>query len=136
MKNTKSKILLSLLLIALSSLLFYWFQLRPTQIKHFCSWVKQTSNTIPYRPAVSEEQLKNEGKIKECGKAPTEQPPFDSSSLDFNIRRGNIFYESCVENNKSVISEYTKEQKEVPAKVWYEEASKEEYAFCLHDKGL
>lgn len=111
--------------------LFYWYQLRPAAIKHECSWVKKHTDAIPAKVGMTEEQLKEKGMIKTCPPFPTNNP--NSSAFDALSDPNNAI--SCIYNNDDVINA-NRQQKYVPAKDWYEAATKEEYAFCLHDKGL
>jgi hypothetical protein len=120
---------LSVLLLSIGaiSLFFYWHSIRPAQIKQACSWVKKHSNAIQSRKGMTEEELKAKGMIKACPPTPTMRP--NEGYLSQWEKS------SCVNNNREVIKN-NKPQKYVPAKEWYVKATKEEYTFCLHDKGL
>ncbi len=120
--------------LLIGSFLFYWYQIRPAQIKHECSWIKKHSDAIPARPAMTETELRTKGLIRTCP-TPTITPaegymPLEQRRIFFL----NLF--SCENDNKQVIAEYKNAKPAVPAKDWYEAATKEEYTFCLHDKGL
>lgn len=108
---------------------FYWFQVRPSQIKHECSWVKRHADAIPAKAGKTETQLKAEGKLKDCAAIPASSN--NEPGVTFSLLRNNL----CYVENAEVIKR-NKPQTYVPAKNWYEKATKEEYTFCLHDKGL
>lgn len=129
MKLFKRKYLLviPLVLIFLGAV-FYWYEWRPIQIKHECSWVKKHRDAVPARVGKTEAQLKAEGKIKTCPPTPTLKP--GQGYLQQLFESG-----FCNSDNQKVINE-NKPQKYIPAKTWYVKATKEEYNFCIHDKGL
>ncbi len=129
MKSKKIRVagILLLLLPVLGSL-FYWYEIRPAQIKHDCSWIKKHSNAIPAREGKTKEQLLAEGKLKVCPDLLTSDYPEGSAFYLLDVRRCEVENDAIVNQNKP--------QQYVPAKDWYEEATKEEYTFCLHDKGL
>ena len=58
--------LMLFLLVLLAGGWFYWFQYRPSQIKHECSWVKQHSDAVPARPAMTKDELIHQGIIRSC----------------------------------------------------------------------
>ncbi len=120
---------ISLFLIILTLLIsgFYWFQVRPTQIKHDCSWVKKHSEAIPARKGMTKEELQTKGLLKDC-------PPELKPKLleDFAANRNEIM---CSYDNATIIED-NKPLPYTPAKDWWVKATKEEYQFCLHDKGL
>lgn len=51
-KENKNRIFLILLVLFLISGWFYWFQFRPAQIKHDCSWVQIEDGSGRWRPAI------------------------------------------------------------------------------------
>lgn len=126
----KYKKLLILIILIAGILLFYWFQIRPTQIKHDCSWVKKHTDAIRARVGLTEAELRAEGKLKNCLAVPTPST-FEESRNQFINLEGTW----CISHNQEIIDQ-NKPQKYVPAKDWYEKASSQEYQFCLHDKGL
>ncbi len=123
-----SKLGLGLSIVLIMGGLFYWFQFRPAQIKHDCSWVKQISWAKPAEPAMTEAQLKLKGMLEDCSK------------WDFIKTRPNSslsgLQDYCESDNKRKVEEYKNGKPEVPAKEWWRKAKTEEYQFCLHDKGL
>lgn len=133
----KKRQILFILLLSLITLigLFYWFQIRPTQIKHDCSWVKKHSDSIPAKQGLTVEQLRAKGLIKNCSSDSNEKLDInaflDNKQL-FGTRRKEIL---CQYDNSEIIKN-NKSQKYIPSKDWFVKASKEEYQFCLHDKGL
>ena len=68
MKKPLSIVLITTLVLSIGSLLFYWYQVRPSQIKHECSWVKMHDEAKPGRPAMTKEQLIAKGIIRSCQK--------------------------------------------------------------------
>ncbi len=151
MKKFLSITFLFLFVFFIGSFLFYWYQIRPAQIKHDCSWVKMYSKAVPARPAMTKEELEAKGIIRTCKNEfelvskmvpnyninSTDNPTvlFDKN-LSFDQKRIVWNATSCREDGDRVITEYKTAIEAVPAKDWYEAASKEEYTFCLHDKGL
>ncbi len=107
-KENKNRIFLILLTILLISGWFYWFQFRPTQIKHDCSWIKRHIDAVPAQEAKTKEQ-----KIKELGDRYNPNNPYMMVGLSDEPYRP-----------------------AQPAKDWWKPASPQEYSFCLHDKGL
>lgn len=88
---------------------FYWFQVRPAQIKHDCSWVQRHQNSIPAEPGLTQEEID-----KECNKT------YENSFLKKL---------ACGLSPRSSTPA-------IPAKDWWGPATPQEYSFCLHDKGL
>ena len=120
-------------LLLVGSLLFSWYQIRPAQIKHECSWVKMHSDAIPAKVGLTEGELKIKGLIIACVPEPTRTPGIIPT---FGLSGLSDHYSPwCDINNREVIDKY-KPQKFVPARDWYKPATKEEYNFCLHDHGL
>ena len=54
----------SLIILGILGFCFYWFEYRPSKIKHDCSWVKQHQN---YWPGISREKADKDN--TECTKA-------------------------------------------------------------------
>lgn len=138
--NNSSKITIAV--IVLSALgLFYWFEVRPTRIKHDCSWVRKYRQAIPERPAMSEDELSLKGMLEDCDRYKS----VDSNN-DTDSEKNNGIFEfsdwdaelmaACHDRNRVVIEDYRTIKPEEPAQEWYEKATKKEYDFCLHDKGL
>ncbi|TRZ50709.1 hypothetical protein D4R99_05605 [bacterium] len=113
---TKSKVNYLLFMVIILLLLFYWFQYRPSQIKHSCSWVKEIVSYKPARPAMTEKELRENGKLG-C-----ESSKSENSFLEY----------FCQET----IREYKTASPEVQASEYWRKASSSEYNFCLRDKGL
>lgn len=132
-KENKNRIFLILLTILLISGWFYWYELRPAKIRQDCSWVKHTTEAIPAKPAMNEEELKVGGLIKDCSGKRTK------SSGEVTGIYESIFNEdksTCESKNRQIIEEYKTVRPEIPAKDWWEPATPKQYEFCLHDKGL
>jgi hypothetical protein len=143
-------------LLLITACLFYWYQWRPAQIKHQCSWVKRHSAGVPGRPAMTKDELIAKGMIRSCQKDIAALKKVDpganyslgdmsvhatfTPSTDGLIRAmiGDPLYDatSCIEDGNKVIADYKTPRKAIPAKDWYEQADDGEYKFCLHDNGL
>ena len=149
MKRFALTICITTSVIGLGSFLFYWYQIRPAQIRHDCSWVKQHSDATPARPAMTRAELEAKGIIRTCKnefdllhkELPTynvETDNYFDLSKHYTFEQTHIIWNatSCREDSDKVIADYKKEIKAVPAKDWYAAATKDEYNFCLHDKGL
>jgi len=115
-----------LLLISSAVLAFYWFQIRPAQIKHDCSWVKKHEDAVAEKPGMTMEELQANNILKDCSNLP-------SYSGGVIAPLYNSF--DCNRENVLVTDKYLKVPGK-PAKDWVEKATDEEYKFCLHDKGL
>lgn len=110
--NTKWPTLI-ILLVIVGSTSFYWFQWRPTQIKHACSWVKMHTAAIPAKPAI------------------TEHGEYTSSGIQ--ILPGSLL----AKDYKTSYPSYTQPAKPaIPAKDWTQPAMEQQYEFCLHNNGL
>ena len=96
----KISILVIFLFIIGSTL--YWFEWRPAQIRHNCSWIKRHSDA---KSEITQEQ-----------------------------------YNKCEEeySGSMFMAKYSCEEPQpfVPARNWLEKANKDEYNFCIHEKGL
>jgi len=105
----KKYLLIILSLIIIFCGLFYWYEWRPTRIKHDCSWVEKHSNFIP---EVTQKQVDEE----------------NTNCLKIKNDNSNKF-------NKYLTCDKVTSPAQ-PAKTWWEKASKNEYDFCIHEKGL
>lgn len=115
--------------------LFYWFEIRPSQIKHGCSWVAHHEDAVPERSAMTEKELQQKGMLENCSGYPEELPapsrPGVIPSI-FDSAWGKI----CRDNNQKKIDDYKQTILAKPARDWYEKSTDTEYKFCLRDKGL
>lgn len=130
-RTTMKKTFIFILILLLGSFLFYWYQIRPTQIRHDCSWVKHHTDAVQARKGMTEDELRAKGMIKTC-------PRTSHSSFSGTIQpltNSDLENIGCIISNQNII-DANKPQKYVPAKDWYEKATPQEYQFCLHDKGL
>lgn len=116
-------------LILILAFIFYWFELKPAQIKHECSWIKIIKRGKPGHPSFSKEELIKKGLLKNC---PTPIQKIKDSVWTLKESENSI----CNEYNEKIIKEYSKERKPEPTKIEWRKATKDEYEFCLHDKGL
>lgn len=123
----KLKTILSLLLFLIIGLWFYWFQWRPSRIKHDCSWIKHHSDAIQAKEGFTESQLKERGMLIEC---PLQNQQKAMTLIEYYRDTPDCFFE-----NKRII-ELNKPIKYIPAKDWWVKATKDEYTFCLHNNGL
>jgi len=57
------KIFLALFLIVATW--FYWFEVRPSRIKHSCSWVERYEEAKPEQLAMTEEELEEKGMLRD-----------------------------------------------------------------------
>lgn len=114
---------------------FYWFQWRPTQIKHDCSWVKWTKAMVPSRPAMTENEVKEKGLLEDCT-LPTPKPNKISIEVEKFWADLNISPETCEQKNKRIIDELSRASEVIPAREGWNKSTDEEYKFCLRDKGL
>jgi hypothetical protein len=115
MKKGKILVIISVLIIIIS--IFYWYEIRPSQIMKECSWMKVVK---PAKEAVTKEEAgKNKKIYEEC----------------MNQVRGLAGWEKL---NNSTECDYDRisEREYVPEEVYYEKASKDEYNFCIHANGL
>lgn len=110
---------------------FYWFELRPAKIRQECSWIKHTNEAVPAKPAMSEEELKAEGLIKNC----TEEETKGYKSI-FENPYLSLYKNECPRKNKQIIEEYKTARTAIPAKDWYSKASEKQYDFCIRENGL
>lgn len=131
----KKYLLLIAFLLIILSLSFYWFAWRPTQIKHDCSWIKWARAAVPARPAMTANEVKEKGLLKDCT-LPTPKPNKISIEVEKFWADLNIPPETCEQSNKKVIDEYSKPSEAIPAKEGRKKSTDEEYKFCLRDKGL
>lgn len=116
-RNMKKSYAIALLIV--TSLLFYWFQYRPSKIKKECSWVHAHTDAVAAQPSKTVEQLKQEGIYENC------------SSSDPGVV-GN-FYKDLCDRRMKVFMQGSPAQ---PAKDWDEKATTQQYTFCIHSKGL
>lgn len=119
--NKKLTIIIVVLIgLVLLGSLFYWYQIRPANIKHDCSWVKVHNDVWP---GITQEEIDiDKKKLADCElKHPNPNP-------------NNIFKlnPNCPDFGHAL----EKARDTVPASDYYRKASENEYKFCLHDKGL
>ncbi len=106
---------------------FYWYELRPAKIKHDCSWAKMVNPAKPAEPAITEEDVKN-SRLK-YDKCIADEAKSNSDRVGRKSLFSGLFCDNMLKQERPAI----------PAKaeqVWYREADKDEYNFCIHEKGL
>src|SRR3990167_9882127 len=123
--NRDNLIKITVALCALSAL-FYWYEIRPSRIKHDCSWVKFTTGGEPERPAKSEEQLLNENIIKSCKGLVN-----DSPSRSGVIPRLSNTFDFCESINRKIIEDYKTTKPATPLKENWRQAKEDEYKFSF-----
>jgi hypothetical protein len=95
----------------------YWFQFRPANIRHECSWIKVSTNFVP---EVTQEQA------YEINTKCLERKKNEVISTDSSLDR--LFASLFTCDKKPSPAE--------PAKTWYRAAETSEYQFCIHSHGL
>lgn len=124
----KKSFIFTVLALLLIGGVFYWFAYRPAKIRHDCSWVRVVDPAKPAEPAITQEDVKNSQlEYDKC--IVNEAKPED-------YQGGRKFFFSAFPCETKL----EKERPAIPAKperVWYrKEADKDEYNFCIHEKGL
>lgn len=121
----KLSVLISIVIVIIVFIgAFYWFELRPVKIKHDCSWVEKYSNPVPeitkqqYDKCVVDQQQKSNERKKDYADCKARTP--SSFFCDLFLDPG-----SCANPRPAE-----------PIKSWWEPASKAQYDFCIHEKGL
>jgi len=116
LKEYKYIILISLIVLGAA---FYWFEYRPSHIKHVCSWEKKHHDLIPAWPGLTNEEKNTQ--ITKCNE--------ESNSSNQFIR---LFADSCIKDVEKDIAP----RPAVPAWDEWVTTSDTEYKFCLRNKGL
>lgn len=135
MKNKFSIDFLICIVLLVLTALFYWFQIRPAQIKHSCSWAKEYVGGEPARPAMTESEVRNKGLLKDCSLRPLDTSNSASGNL-FNSLFTPEALAVCEKENQRLISAYSKAKAKIPAKERQRKTTNDEYKFCLRDQGL
>ncbi len=152
--NGKIYLVISLLFIVIiGGGAFYWYEFRPAKIRHDCSWVRKVNPAEPALPAITKEDVeKGKQEYLECLKTEADKATL-SESLDNYIKTGSVntpkeentawdklnndshnyfvglFCDRSLKQERPAISAK-------PEQAWYKEANKNEYDFCIHEKGL
>lgn len=113
MKKIQENKYIIIVLLMILVFIFYWFQVRPTNIKKDCSWVTET---IPADPGVTKEQA-------------------EANKVEFEKRISGD-YSSSVVMDRFTLSKNSKERLPSPEKIETREATDEEYKTCLRQNGL
>jgi len=127
------------LFVVIGGGLFYWYEYRPSRIKHDCSWVKYMEGGQVERPTLSENELKEKGLLKDCMKLKEQSEKIPAAnSYSAKLLNETIQKESdnCLADNKWLIEDYKSTKPAVPSMEKWRQATSQEYQFCLHDKGL
>lgn len=100
-----------LLVILIIGGAFYWYEWRPVKIKHDCSWVERHADAVPTNPA-------------RCEK---------SNYIPFNPF---IKFTQTTSTQCELGFVFIPAEPAQPAKDWRDPATKDQYNFCIHEKGL
>ena len=119
MKNKYISIIIIFLSLLVVSLSFYWFQIRPSQIREDCSWTKKHQDA-----SLGVTKVEADEKKAKCIEEQNENR--------VPGKLGDFYYDLGIEGCANMYR-YIPPQDE---KDWYEKASEEEYKFCLRSKGL
>lgn len=113
---------LSVLVIIIISICawFYWYGLRPAQIKHDCSWVKKHAGEWL---EMTQEKYDACCKIQNSVRPPS----LNNLNTSSNFEKVALTPFPCY---------CEKPHPYRPAIDWYEPASNTYYTFCIHEKGL
>lgn len=99
---------------------FYWYAYRPSKIRHDCSWEKRHSNAIL---AITQEQY---DKCLESCKNNESADKLSQFKEKYGLKLST--FPDCIFCDKPHSAQ--------SAKNWWEPASKNQYDFCIHEKGL
>lgn len=97
---------------------FYWYAYRPSKIRHDCSWVKKSDKASPeitqkqYDECVANQNNNRQKDFEDC------------------TAKGSLFCDLFLN------SICPKPHPATPVKEWWEPANKNQYDFCIHEKGL
>lgn len=92
---------------------FYWFEYRPSRIRHDCSWVHVEKDAVP---AV--------------------EPDYSTPWPDDPGPGATAYEQYGYELKKSWVQKERNGTPGSPAEDYWTAADEDEYKFCLHDKGL
>jgi hypothetical protein len=134
---------------------FYWFQVRPSIIRHSCSWVLHHTDAVPAKPAqgtplTQDQTAANQKAISSCdAKYPDPTDQFLHCTVDTHptaLPAGeewvNFQLPSALGVQQSTPlsipypDTYVPAVPAQPATNWWGQASDEQYQFCVQDKGL
>jgi len=139
MKNNKKLIFPLLIFLGIGVICFYWYEMRPSKIKHDCSWIidrrEEAKEAIP---AMTESELKEKGWLPDCSQEKIDADIKKSTGVykDFLIRKKDFTLESCKVDYQKKIEEYKNNRPATEARDIWRKTTNEEYIFCLRDKGL
>ena len=130
-----------------SGVLFYWFEYRPMQIRHGCSWIKKTIAEKPADPGITNdevnqskknfEQCKQENKYNIAQKIEKDKSnKFGELSLEFAKKEGVSEEDFTARSFCDRPKEYQAPKPIEPAHDNWRQSEDFEYKFCLRDKGL
>ncbi len=144
--------LIAIIILIISGVSFYWFEWRPSKIRHDCSWVKKTIPEKQADPGITMEQVEQSKKdFEQCkikNKTEIDQEKEKCRESDFckSLEKNMGKYTSEVDRINGVDTqtfsicgrpkEYQEPKPIEPARDEWRQADDAEYKFCLHDKGL
>ncbi len=127
----------TILVLFLIGGMFYWFAYRPTKIRHDCSWVRVVDPATPAEPAITSEDAQNSRLEYDKCIASQAQPKnsqggrkrmFNDDGTIVDPFAG-LFCGNLLKQERPPLPAK-------PEKVWYREVNKDEYNFCIHERGL
>lgn len=127
-KNMKKSLIFVTIIIVLAIISggFYWFEYRPAKIRHDCSWKTEYISEKPADPGITkEEEEKSKVDVENCKKNIDD----NNSSNQFN----DLFK---LANCEAKIKTHRDPKPLEPAREEIVQTNKDEYQFCLHNKGM
>lgn len=108
---------------------FGWFEIRPSNIKHECSWVRMVDPAIPAEPAITKEEAEN-SKLEYNRCISNQTVPENDGWAQANLEAKRAMCERFVlkQERQAILAQ--------PEHEWYRKARETEYNFCIHEKGL
>lgn len=111
LKNNWLKIVALVIFITAIGGAFYWYELRPAKIKHDCSWVFKHTDEVPAKPGKTQQEY--------------------DGCIEANQAKTGSYFEALLNSNCGEVARAYQ-----PAKEWWQRATKAQYDFCIHEKGL
>ncbi len=130
LKKNRKYILIAILVPTVLGVLFYWFEYRPTKIRHDCSWTKEYKIAKPAEPGngvTIEEYNRSKEDWQKCI-----DKSEDGKIVSLTKRYRSLYAGAC----GKLLKDYIPPKPAEPADDWYEPATKDEYSFCIKENGL
>lgn len=137
MKNIMNKpFFIVIAIVLLLASWFYWFQLRPANIRHECSWINNIGTAVPAQPAITKQEADNSmQQFNKCKSQFSEYRTWEDKLNEYRNHK-TIHDVFGVDSCWGLIK---KESPAMPAKpegVWYSPANSDQYKFCIQSHGL